>query len=241
MSYYTTGELAKLCDVSVRTVQYYDDRGILKPSAMSEGGRRMFSENDLQKLQVICFLKSAGLPIKSIAAILSNEKPESIISLFLDEQKCEIEAQMAEFEKKMKLIDGINREKKYVRDLSVKSIGDIANIMEEKGKLKKMRLTMLLTGLAVSALQITSICLWVSLGLWWLFAVWAAVAIVYGIVVSKYYFDHVGYICPECHEVFKPSFKQSFFAYHTPRMRRLTCPKCGEKNLCVEVYRAKEK
>lgn len=34
MSKYTTGELAKLCDVSVRTVQYYDTRGIWVPSNM---------------------------------------------------------------------------------------------------------------------------------------------------------------------------------------------------------------
>ena len=40
MSQYTTGELAKLCGVTVRTVQYYDTRGILIPAALSEGGRR---------------------------------------------------------------------------------------------------------------------------------------------------------------------------------------------------------
>ena len=36
MSKYTTGEIAKLCGVSVRTVQYYDERGILIPSELSE-------------------------------------------------------------------------------------------------------------------------------------------------------------------------------------------------------------
>ena len=41
MSKYTTGELAKLCGVTVRTVQYYDTRGILIPSDLSEGGRRL--------------------------------------------------------------------------------------------------------------------------------------------------------------------------------------------------------
>ena len=41
MSKYTTGEIAKLCGVSVRTVQYYDSRNILVPSALSEGGRRL--------------------------------------------------------------------------------------------------------------------------------------------------------------------------------------------------------
>ena len=47
MSKYTTGELAKLCGVTVRTVQYYDSRGILIPSELSEGGRRLYSEDDL--------------------------------------------------------------------------------------------------------------------------------------------------------------------------------------------------
>ena len=47
MSKYTTGELAKLCGVTVRTVQYYDARGILIPSELSEGGRRLYSEDDL--------------------------------------------------------------------------------------------------------------------------------------------------------------------------------------------------
>lgn len=48
MSKYTTGEIAKLCGVSVRTVQYYDTRGILAPSELSEGGRRLYSEDDFK-------------------------------------------------------------------------------------------------------------------------------------------------------------------------------------------------
>ena len=48
MSRYTTGEIAKLCGVSVRTVQYYDQRGILVPGELSEGGRRLYSEDDVK-------------------------------------------------------------------------------------------------------------------------------------------------------------------------------------------------
>ena len=50
MSQYTTGEMAKACGVTVRTVQEYDTRGILTPSALSEGGRRLYDDGDLQKL-----------------------------------------------------------------------------------------------------------------------------------------------------------------------------------------------
>ncbi len=51
MAKYTTGELAKLCNVTVRTVQYYDKRGILIPTELSEGGRRLYSESGLQRLK----------------------------------------------------------------------------------------------------------------------------------------------------------------------------------------------
>ncbi|MCF0233183.1 MAG: MerR family transcriptional regulator, partial [Enterococcus sp.] len=54
---YSTGELAKLANVSVRTVQYYDKRGILKPSDVTEGGRRIYTDSDLDKLKTICFLR----------------------------------------------------------------------------------------------------------------------------------------------------------------------------------------
>jgi DNA-binding transcriptional MerR regulator len=57
---YTTGEIAKKCNVSVRTVQYYDEKGILIPSELTEGGRRLFSENDVRTLETICFLKELG-------------------------------------------------------------------------------------------------------------------------------------------------------------------------------------
>ena len=66
MSQYTTGQIAKLCGVTVRTVQYYDDRGLLIPSELTEGGRRLYSEEDLKRLQVICFLRSLeSYPVQS--------------------------------------------------------------------------------------------------------------------------------------------------------------------------------
>ena len=239
-SFYTTGEIAKLAGVSVRTVQYYDDRGILIPSELSEGGRRLYSEEDLKRMHIICFLRDAGLPINSISALFSEKNPESIISVLLEEQEELLRAELSECEKKLALIEGIKREVKEIESFSVESIGDIAHMMKQKNKLKRMRWTMVLSGIPVTALQWVAIILGITNGLWWLLGVWAGVAIPWGVIVSIYYFRHASYICPECHEVFKPKFWEAFFAYHTPRMRRLTCPKCGRKGLCVEVYAEKE-
>lgn len=240
MSKFTTGEIAKLCGVSVRTVQYYDSRKILVPSELSEGGRRLYSEDDLKRMRVICFLREAGIPINRIHELFTEEHPEKVISILLDQQEQELREEIAEGQKKLSIVETIRRELKEIPNFSVESIGDIANIMKQKNKLTKMRWFMVLTGIPVTALQWTSIILWITRGLWWLFAVWACVAIPWGTAVSLYYYRHVAYICPECHEVFVSHFKEMFWAYHTPKMRRLTCPKCGHKGMCVEVYNERQ-
>jgi len=240
MSKYTTGEIAKLCGVSVRTVQYYDSRNILVPSELSEGGRRLYSEDDLKRMRIICFLREAGVPINRIGELFGEEHPEKVISILLDQQEQELREEIANGQQKLRIVETIKRELKEVKNFSVETIGDIAFVMKNKNKLKKMRWFMVLTGIPVTALQLASIILWITNGLWWLFVIWACVAVPWGIVVSIHYFRRVAYICPECHEVFKPRFKEVFWAYHTPKMRRLTCPKCGHRGLCVEVYAEKE-
>ena len=241
MSKYTTGEIAKLCGVSVRTVQYYDDRGILTPSELSEGGRRLYTESDLGRMRIICFLREAGLPINSISALLAEENPQSIISVLLEQQEQVLREELSERQAKLDLIEGIKKGLKELESFSVESIGDIAHVMKQKKKLSRMRWAMIFTGIPVTALQWTSIVLWITHGFWWLFVTWVLIAIPWGILVSRYYFKHVAYICPECHEVFHPKFKEMFWAYHTPKMRRLTCPKCTRHGLCVEVYAEKER
>lgn len=236
MSKYTTGEIAKLCGVSVRTVQYYDDRGILIPSELSEGGRRLYSEEDLKRMHIICFLREVGISINSIGTLFAEEKPENVISILLEQQEEVLREELCEREKKLELLEGIKRELKDIERFSVESIGDIAHIMKNKKELTRMRWMMVLTGIPVTALQWTSIVLWITGGLWWLFVAWACVAIPWGIVVSVYYFRHVAYLCPECHKTFTPKFKEAFWAYHTPKLRRLTCPVCNQKRMCVEVW-----
>lgn len=240
MSMYTTGEIAKLCEVSVRTVQYYDSRNILVPSQLSEGGRRLYSDEDLKRMRVVCFLREAGVPISRISQLFDDPHPEKIISILLDQQEQELREEIAESEKKLSIVESIKREIKEIEHFSVESIGDIAHIMKQKNKLKKLRWIMVLTAIPVGVLEWTSIILWITNNLWWLFLVYLAVGITWGAWISVYYYRRVAYICPECHEVFIPRFKEMFWAYHTPKMRRLTCPNCGRKGLCVEIYNDKE-
>lgn len=239
MSKYTTGELAKLCGVTVRTVQYYDTRGILVPSELSEGGRRLYSDDDLRQMKTICFLRGLGLPIDSIAQLLSEEEPGRVISLLIDQQEQVLRDEIAEYQKKLDKLTELKRGLKSVDGFSVENIGDIAFLMENKKKLKKIHLTMLLTGIPVMILEWGSIILWIASGIWWPFVVAMALIVPYGVWISRYYFKNVSYICPQCHEVFRPRFREAFFANHTPNTRKLTCTCCGHHGFCVETYGGK--
>ena len=227
MSKYTTGELAKLCGVTVRTVQYYDTRGILVPSELSEGGRRLYSEDDLKLMKIICFLRELDLPIDAISQILKEEHPEKVISLLIEQQEEALSDEISEKQEKLEKLRELKNGLKSRSAFSLESIGDIAVFMEGRKKLKKMRWMMILTGIPVTALQWFSIIYWIICGVWWPFVIWVLVAVPWGILVSRYYFNHVKYICPECHEVFKPKLKEAFFANHTPAARKLTCTSCS--------------
>ena len=236
MSQYTTGEMAKLCGITVRTVQFYDQRGILTPSALTEGGRRLYSGEDLKRMKIICFLRDTGLSLDTISRLLKEEDPGSVIAVFLEQQEQVLQEEISERREKLDRLAELKSGLKTVPSFSIESIGDIATVMESKKKLKAMYRNLILTGIPLSILQIVSILLWSIKGIWWPFILWVAVAIPYGVLWSRYYYRHTAYICPQCHEIFRPFFKEAFFANHTPKARKLTCTKCGHHGFCVETW-----
>lgn len=237
MSKYTTGEIAKLCNVSVRTVQYYDSRSILVPSELTEGGRRLYSEDDLRRMKIICFLRDIGLPINSIGELLKEDDPGSVIAVLLDRHEATLREELNDRQEKLDKLDELRHEMKAINNFSVESIGDIAHKMENRKKLKKVYFMLLVMGIPLGIIEWGSLAFSIATGIWWPFIMSMAVVIIFGIMISVYYFSRISYICPQCHKVFRPNFKEAFFARHTPTLRKLTCGGCGYKGFCVEIYR----
>ncbi len=235
MSEYTTGDMAKLCKITVRTVQYYDSRGILVPSALSEGGRRLYSEKDLKKLKLICCLRDLDLSISSIADILEADNSENVISAILQEQRTAIERNIQKQGESLKVINSFLAELKDCRSFSVDSINDIVTVMQNKERLKKVHIRMVIAGLMMDAIEIGTLLLWILKGIWFPFVLGMLAIAALGIWAFNYYYKNVSYICPECHKVFKASKREVFLSKHTPKARKLTCRHCCSKGWCVEI------
>ena len=236
MAQYTTGELAKECGITVRTVQFYDQKGVLVPSALTEGGRRLYSDDDLRKMKIICFLRDTGLSLDTIGKLLKEENPGSVISIFLEQQEQVLQEEIDDRKGKLARLDELKKGLKDFPAFSVESIGDIAATVENKKKLSNVRKKLVLAGLPCSLAQDAGIVLWILKGMWWVYAAALVISIPVVVWVIRYYYRNVAYICPECHEVFRPKKKDFIFSSHTMKTRKLTCVKCGHRGFCVETY-----
>lgn len=78
--YYTTGQFAKLANVSERTIRYYDKEGLLKPSFIMENGYRKYSEEDLIKLQRILSLKQLGFSLDEIRVMNQTDNKQAFLN-----------------------------------------------------------------------------------------------------------------------------------------------------------------
>ncbi|WP_145044461.1 MerR family transcriptional regulator [Paenibacillus xylanexedens] len=72
MNRWTTGQVSKQRNISVRTLRYYDQIGLLKPSYKEDNGRRYYSEEDLFTLEKITLLKSLSLPLDDIRNVMDR-------------------------------------------------------------------------------------------------------------------------------------------------------------------------
>ena len=233
--FYTTGEVAKLCGITVRTVQYYDNRQILIPSQLTEGGRRLYSEDDVKRMRIICFLRDLGFSINNISALLSDENPEETINILISQQEEELAEELRKIEENLEKTRTLKKELKAVKKISVESIGDIVEVMKNKKELRKIRAVMLGVGIPIELIEIGTAILWWQTGIWWPFSLGMLFTIGGAVWLSAYYYKKVAYICPQCHKVFKPSFGSMLFANHTPNTRKLTCTSCRHKGFCVET------
>ena len=80
----TVHEVSELAHVSVRTLHHYDKTGLLRPSARSEAGYRLYSDKDLARLQEIMLFRELEFSLADIGAVLDS--PDFDLKRALDQQ-----------------------------------------------------------------------------------------------------------------------------------------------------------
>lgn len=68
----TVKEISELTGISVRTLHYYDEIGLLKPTEKSDAGYRLYGDKALETLQQILFFREFDIPLKEIKAVMEN-------------------------------------------------------------------------------------------------------------------------------------------------------------------------
>ncbi len=69
----TVKEVSKLAGISIRTLHWYDEIGLLKPTEVTEAGYRLYDEESLEKLQQILFYRELEFSLKDIREMLNSE------------------------------------------------------------------------------------------------------------------------------------------------------------------------
>lgn len=236
MAQYTTGEAAKLCETTVRTIQYWDEKGLVSPADLTDGGRRLYSDEDLSQLRIVCFLKELGFSLKDIKKLLEDPDKDKVIEILADEQIAYLESTLSKSKVQLERLRRLKISLKTLDLMPEKSFGAIATVMNGRKKLRNLRIMMTVIGIMMDICLIGSLLLWIFQGMWWMFVIGLCIAVVLGVIVTRYYMVHTAYICPNDRTVFRPSFSQWFFATHSISTRKLPCPACNKKVNCVEIY-----
>lgn len=160
----TVRQVTTLTGISARTLQYYDEIGLLKPSGLTTAGYRLYNDEAIQRLQQILFFKELGFHLKEINDFLSHpdfdkisaykkqkellllkrNRTDKLIQLLSHLEKGEQCMSFKEFDLS-EYIDALERFKKTSVDSILKHWGNIDNfdlfiqkIKEEESELAKL-------------------------------------------------------------------------------------------------------
>jgi MerR family Zn(II)-responsive transcriptional regulator of zntA len=97
----SSGDLARACNTTVRTVRFYEEAGLVEPVTRSEGGHRLYAAHQVPRLSLIIDLREAGLSLQDIKSLFelkqhagtsleASERMTTILHRRIDEMQAKI-------------------------------------------------------------------------------------------------------------------------------------------------------
>ncbi|WP_054025714.1 MerR family transcriptional regulator [Bacillus sp. FJAT-28004] len=123
--HWKVGDLAKLTGLTVRTLRFYDQIGLLSPSDQTESGHRLYSESNLSRLHQILSLKELGLSLEEINLALSGGhiSPLEIVNLQINQIKEQIKLQQ-------KLLEQLRHVSKLMQGQAELTVEDFTSLLQ---------------------------------------------------------------------------------------------------------------
>ncbi len=120
LSTYHVGDLAKSLGLSTRSIRYYEELGLIRPSR-TEGGFRLYTDQDKELIMLIVRFKDLGMSLEEIRALVAPKR--SISKESLEELRQALLSRRSEFEEKIEKLK--------------QSIGQIDNVVEQLSRCER--------------------------------------------------------------------------------------------------------
>lgn len=125
--HYQIGEVADEVDLSLRTIRYYEEIGLVEPSGRTEGGFRLYTDSDVERLRLVKALKPVGMSLETMADLLetadlvastedgsrsdAQERLADVVNIAVD--RCdELEARLKEARRTLKKLSALTEERR---------------------------------------------------------------------------------------------------------------------------------
>jgi len=106
----STGDLARATGNTVRAIRHYEEEGLLQPAEVSDGGHRRYTEEDLERLRLICDLRELGLSLTEIRAILELRTGCQTAAEFAARFRQVIEVHLGEAQRRLERLRRMRKE-----------------------------------------------------------------------------------------------------------------------------------
>ncbi len=135
--YYSSGQFARLANVSVRTIRFYDAKNILKPSYINDSGARFYTDSDFARLQQILLLKYLGFSLDDIRKITVKDTDPHFMIHSLGLQKKLILDRIEQMQLVENAIDRTIHAMRQDHEINWSQMLDLIHLTNQESRLKK--------------------------------------------------------------------------------------------------------
>ncbi len=120
---FTVKQLSKIAGITPRTLHYYDEIGLLKPSRVGDNGYRYYADEALLRLQQILLFRELDLPLENIKEILGRRDFDVLNAL--ENHKVELQHRIQQMQRLIKTVDSTISHLKGELDMSPKQLFEV--------------------------------------------------------------------------------------------------------------------